>query len=230
MIGSVGSGISSGSSSGISSLRAWGVSKDLAKCHSGTKQLAADRPDRSAQHPSDLCRGEFTKREEHDHLSLASGKAPDGSDEVGVDPGFGRSRRRLLLVDRPAGFPSSPRGPGVIPRGAQPPPLWGGVAGDRVPMRQGPGEGLGGGVLGRGPVEGAGQQGAEDRAAVVLVEQPERLQRVYGHALTSPSDSVPLEATGEANSCWARSGDVMAPRLGLCGGGGRRGQPKKRCL
>lgn len=79
----------------------------------------------------------------------------------------------------------------MIPGDAQDPGLGVGMAGDRIPVRQGPGEGLGGGVLGRGPVEGASQQGAEDRAAVVLVEQPERLQRVYGHVLTSPSDSVP---------------------------------------
>ena len=92
MIGSARSRISSGISSGISFLRAWSVSKDLAKRHPGTKQLATDRPDRSAQYSSGLCGGEFTKRDEHDHLSLASGKATDGSDEVGVDPGFGRWR------------------------------------------------------------------------------------------------------------------------------------------
>jgi hypothetical protein len=91
MIGSVGSRCSSGSSSGISSLRAWGVSKELAKRHPGAKQLAADRSDRSAQDSSDLCGGEFTKRDEHDHLSLAFGKATDGSDQVGIDPGFGRA-------------------------------------------------------------------------------------------------------------------------------------------
>src|SRR5215211_4563762 len=80
---------------------------------------------------------------------------------------------------------------------------------DRVPVGEGAGEGLGGRVLGCRPVEGAGEQRPEDRAAVVLVEQPERLRRVYGHVLASPSDSVPLEGTGGAGSCWARSGEVM---------------------
>ena len=79
----------------------------------------------------------------------------------------------------------------MIPGDAQDPGLGVGMAGDRIPMGQGPGEGLGGGVLGRGPVKGASQQRPEDWAAVVLVEQPERLQRVDGH-LTSPSASDPL--------------------------------------
>jgi hypothetical protein len=78
--------------------------------------------------------------------------------------------------------------------------------GDRVPMREGAGEGLRGRVLGGSPVEGAGEQRPEDWAAVALEEQRERLRSAYGHVATSLLDLIPPYAAGVVAAwCCGRS-------------------------
>src|SRR5919106_508117 len=68
-------------SSVIFFLRSCALSKGSVKRHPGMKQQAADRAGGLSQDTSDLGRRELTKGDEHDHLSLALGKAADGGHE-----------------------------------------------------------------------------------------------------------------------------------------------------
>src|SRR5829696_9071636 len=207
----------SSSSSVIFFLWGGGLIKCLVKRLAGLKQQAANRTGGLSQDASGLGGREFTKGDEDNHLSLALGKGADGGDQVGITPGFRGRWRQLRWVGRPAAFPLPPRGPIAVPGDPEHPSLGVRMDRDRVPMCEGAGEGLRGRVLGRGPVERAGEQRPEHGVAVVLEEQRERLRGAHGHAVPSPLDRLLLDAAGEmAALCWVRR--AVCSRLGARGG------------
>jgi len=178
-------------------LQICGLSKRPVKGHTGRKQQAADRFGGLPEDASGLGRRQFTKGDEDNDLALALGKPPDRGHQIGIAPGLGGQRWHRRRVRRPAALPLAPGRPVAVPGDPEHPSSRVRMHRDRSPVREGAGKGLRGRILSRGPVQGAGEQGPKHGAAVVLVEQHERLRRVHGHAAPPPLDRLVLPAAGE---------------------------------